>query len=84
MTSYTLLTKWNVEVVVSAIRSSGLSATYGEGNNEDKENNEPDYLPEGQRGGVRKGWGWGSIVSMGSKKQETAPVRYSLFSLLFF
>lgn len=61
------------DAVISAIRQGGLVATYGESENEGG-NDEPDYLPEGQRGQPRKGWGWGSVISTGAKQPEPQPV----------
>lgn len=60
--------------MISAIRSAGLVATYGESEEGEAGSDEPDYLPEGQRQGQpRKQWGWGSVISMGAKKQEPQP-----------
>jgi len=61
------------DTVVAAIKQAGLSATYGEsedGGSGGKD--EPDYLEEGQRP-ARRGWGWGSVVSMGSAKKPQQP-----------
>jgi len=62
------------EAVVAAIKQAGLSATYGESENDSHKEDEPDYLPEGQRP-ARKGWGWGSVVSMGSAKKQQEPTQ---------
>jgi len=64
------------DAVVAAIKQAGLTATYGETEGDGSKDDEPDYLPEGQRGpgGQKKGWGWGSVISMGSaKKAEPQP-----------
>lgn len=64
-------TKTSPDAVVAAIKQAGFQATYGEGDGGN--NDEPDYLPEGQRGEGKKGWGWGSVVSMGAAKKAPEP-----------